>query len=351
MDAFALPHRRAGLLRRMAARLWPAGLPARTARLPVSAAAPAALARIDAAGGALDDAFAGSLQAAVRQTEESTLGVMERMRGLSDRTAELMASVDAAIADADGQERQVAADVALLARVADFLHRLPERVENDMRTLARIGTEIESLSTLAASVQAISMQSHLLSINAAIEASRAGQAGAAFKVVAEEMRMLAGNSHAAASHIGGVLGRARAVLCDGMEVNTAASAREAGEIAAVADNVRHLQARLDGISACYRDRFAEVTAHGAALAEGTADVLGAMQFQDVLRQHVERMEHASRERSALVARLAATVAAGPAADALADDLEELLCRFSAEEARHGQDGGAHGGGAALIELF
>ncbi|MGV7210738.1 methyl-accepting chemotaxis protein [Oxalobacteraceae bacterium A2-2] len=324
-----------------------AGSPA--AGSPTAGSTPLA-ARLGAAGSALDGAFAHSLQQMVDQTEQSTLAVMERMRALSERSSGLLASLDQAMAEASSQEQHVARDVALLERVAAFLNDLPRRVQHDMDTLAKFSSEIRSLSGLAEAVQAISMQSHLLSVNAAIEASRAGAQGAAFAVVANEMRMLASNSHAAASQIGGALARARAVLEDGMEVNTTAAAREFSEMAAVAEHVSHLQTRLDQLSSCYRAPLEAVAAHGVALAEGTADVLGAMQFQDILRQHVERLVAANQERGAIAAQLAPRVQEDAETTQLADRLEALLASYTEEEARHGQPG-ADGDGAPAIELF
>ncbi|EEF26985.1 conserved hypothetical protein [Ricinus communis] len=281
-------------------------------------ALPAMAARMQAAGDALDQAFAASLEAAVRQTEESTLAVMGQMRALSDRTAELLASVDAAMADTSRQEQQ---------------HQRRNQIA------VRHG----GISA------AIAMQSHLLSLNAAIEATRAGPAGLTFKVVADEMRALAASSHAAASQIGGTLRRARMVLDEGMEINSTAHAREFSEIAAAADNVRHLRTALDQMSTSYRAPLEAVAAHGVALASGTAEVLGAMQFQDILRQHVERMIAANGERGALVGALCARAAADPAVVAVAAGLEDLLRRYTEEEARHGRHDDA--GGGAMIELF
>jgi methyl-accepting chemotaxis protein len=330
-----------------------AGLRARLRRSarPAAAQAPGAAPSFVAAVQAsrqLDCEIGTRLDAAVAQTEQSALAIMQQVRALCDGSGDLVARLQQATGEVTAAEQGIAQQVGALAATAQCLRALPQRMARDLEHIDLIAGEIRGLSGLAESIRAISLQSHLLSINAAIEASRAGPAGVAFKVVADEVRKLAADSSAAASRIGATLGRTHTLLQEGLELGKRDSTEQCHDIAHAADALAGLQASFQEVTAGCQARFAEVTRHGEDLAAGAAEVLGQLQYQDVVRQCVERLQEALRARGAALEAGLGPANAGP--DALAARLEQVLAEYLALEAMHGRQDEAGDSGPA-IELF
>ncbi|WP_406845736.1 methyl-accepting chemotaxis protein [Bacillus safensis] len=78
--------------------------------------------------------------------------------------------------------------------VNDSFDHIANETDQNMSLLKGLTEQVESISSIAATINSISSQTQLLALNAAIEAAHAGSYGNGFSVVAAEIRKLATNS-------------------------------------------------------------------------------------------------------------------------------------------------------------
>jgi methyl-accepting chemotaxis protein len=302
----------------------------------------------------LDQAIDTSLDGVVGDTENSALAIIQEVRALHDTASTLVTYLEGSSLKSGELAAEILDSLARLVDIGAFMERLPPKMERDLRGVQSVVREIRELSGLAESVQQISMQSHMLAINAAIQAMHAGDAGAAFRVVAEEMRTLASNSRAAAVQITQGLTRARAVVEQGMAASLAESTQQLGDVSHAAASIRKLQENLEDMSDYYKTRFTVVTKHNEDLKREIAEMLGHIQYQDVVRQAIERIRAAiGRRNASLEAATAAAQRGGPGLAQLPQQLELILHDYLQEEDKHRHSGRASSDAdqGSKIELF
>jgi len=199
---------------------------------------------------------------------DATRRLLQGLKGAGD---ELQAVISVA-ASADASARQGVAAA----------NQLGEAMREVERRSARAGEVIEV-------IDAVAFQTNILSINASIEAARAGPAGRGFAVVATEIRRLAEQAATAARDVRVILDESGRALSE-----SAASAEATGQVlggigdllarasqamesvvervSAQDQEVIAIDAAIDRVAAFSRsnlDHAGQVAARGTALAQGT----------------------------------------------------------------------------------
>lgn len=215
--------------------------------------------------------------ARVRELEQ-TIRTLEEARDTLARGSEALASavaqgavasrtVAGATAEALRQMQEVQSEMnALLvraqagqegaARAGGAFRAVEEataRVREDLRTFREAAEAIQRFSQV---IEDVAKQTNLLSINAAIEAARAGAHGAGFAVVASEVRKLAERSARALRDIRsqvGTIAEGIARLSANMESLSERVSAGAGDVQAAVDQFREITGEVVGQAGRIRD--------------------------------------------------------------------------------------------------
>jgi methyl-accepting chemotaxis protein len=90
-----------------------------------------------------------------------------------------------------------------LMETNDSINTMTDKIAGYTVTIGQMDAESQDIKKIVSLIKSIATQTSLLSLNAAIEAARAGQAGKGFAIVADEVKALAEQVNAASEDIAG----------------------------------------------------------------------------------------------------------------------------------------------------
>jgi methyl-accepting chemotaxis protein WspA len=201
-----------------------------------------------------------------------------------------------------------------LANMDATMRQLAESTSSFGSKLALISEHAATINLAVTTITKVADQTNLLSINAAIEAEKAGEYGAGFLVVAREIRRLADQTAVASLDIEQMVKEMQHSVASGvMEMDKFAGQVQSSvrEIAGVSTKLGEIISAVHGIN----DRFGQVTEGMRAQSQGAAQIREAM---------IRLSEGATRTASSLDAFNTAT----NHLRAAVGDLKEEVSRFT-----------------------
>ena len=187
----------------------------------------------------------------------------------------------------------VSANHRFVADMETYVLGRREEVQANRTQFMAIIESIKAFGQNLGSIEAIASQTNLLALNATIEAARAGEAGRGFAVVANEVRQLSHQTVAAADQIRTGLARMQQMI-DRFLVERVDAAHTKAEIDRLESFGRQLGSAVTGydeLTGYLREVIDAADGHGRTVAARISEAIGSVQFQDIVRQRLEKVAH------------------------------------------------------------
>jgi methyl-accepting chemotaxis protein len=183
-----------------------------------------------------------------------------------------------------------------LMEVNGHMTCMSDRIDSYTRTINQMDSESQEIKKIVTLIKSIATQTSLLSLNAAIEAARAGQAGKGFAIVADEVKKLAEEVNTASENIAGkinvMLGHIETSIGESKEVAQYAKVTKA----AVAKSCGNFKGMI-GEFEKNDDQLQSITASVEELSAANDEIHGKVTTINDVSQEVAQLMEESRHLS------------------------------------------------------
>ena len=156
--------------------------------------------------------YTANTQGITNQLAEASEHQAQEIAGASAAINEMAMSIDQVSANADESAVVAERSVQIAANGAQVVNRsiegmdtIREQIQETSKRIKRLGESSQEIGNIVALINDIADQTNILALNAAIQASMAGEAGRGFAVVADEVQRLAERSASATKQIEGLV--------------------------------------------------------------------------------------------------------------------------------------------------
>ncbi len=162
-------------------------------------------------------------------------------------------------------------------------------IKKNQESTQKIIEQTQHIKDIVRKTGSIAENSKVLSINATIEAARAGQYGKGFSVVAGEFKKLSEDSEDANNEIQETV-NAVAEETKNVYMETESGVSKSEELTRQAEEkIQHTLADIDSTIEETKNKLEDVSQQAQVLAKNISSIVVSIQFQDITRQRIEHV--------------------------------------------------------------
>ncbi|GAA4423990.1 methyl-accepting chemotaxis protein [Acidovorax lacteus] len=233
----------------------------------------------------------------IQTSEAAVFSMLERVNHIHAVSRDMGTRVSQAIEHSarmsELSQAQAVQQAATVQRLAEHQRDYEALRAQSLERVHDVAAQVRDLMPVADQITEIARKIQLISLNAAIEAARAGNSGTGFKVVADEVRRLSGETTAAARHVrDGIHAAASAIDNEFDRLQQTLGIESSGQLEEIAGHVHHMGTTLSDLVPYLADLSASMEADVRRVTEDVLETLAQMQFQDINRQLLEQINRA-----------------------------------------------------------
>lgn len=248
---------------------------------------------------------------------QTSVEVLSTTKEIASNTSELLKTMESATAVADYTTSATAEAQGNLRRMDQTMQNMVAATDSINAKLAALSEKASNINSVLTTITKVADQTNILSLNAAIEAEKAGEAGRGFSVVATEIRRLADQTSVSTWDIEQMLKEMQSAVSAsvmGMDKFSEEIRRSVGEVRGVTDQLSTVMDQVQKLA----PQFDAVLQGMQAQSVGAQQITETMmQLNDATQQTVEslkatseavhQLQYAASDLQSSVATFAVTV--------------------------------------------
>lgn len=234
------------------------------------------------------------------ESEREVAALIEKLNLLSEQSSSQMEritqSVQSGKAMTEVTHDRVERNKQLIFKLEAKLDEHASEIQDHYKQMCMLADDVKGLTPVVKVIASIAHQTTMLALNAEIEATRAGNAGQAFAVIADEVKELSKRSTSAAADIAEKLNvTVNKVAGKMVEAQKIQKKQALDDLEQLVGYLTEMQQDFSKSCESQLDVISDVEAGHQESVNILLDAMGHIQFQDVMRQRMEHVQSALLE--------------------------------------------------------